>query len=244
MMQTFATLGIFSTMAFLALTLLTIYSLINLILREDRNKYSLLLISFIAFYTNSLISPMTLPNKALFWAIAGFAIGQDLRTRDFSAKRPIQVPVRVLSIVAALVIAIPTAAFANSFFALNAALSKMKLNEPVKYEVSTNLPCVIYINAQMRAVAASEGNQIQGAKQILDAHPRCLDALGYLANEAISRNDYAAAKPYVYSLLDVAPARQSVVAIAAVYAVEAKDIELQALLSSQGIKLGLIPESK
>jgi hypothetical protein len=35
-----------------------------------------------------------------------------------------------------------------------------------------------------------------------------------------------------------------VVAIAAVYAVEARDIELQKLLSSQGIKLGLLPESK
>jgi cytochrome c-type biogenesis protein CcmH/NrfG len=92
----------------------------------------------------------------------------------------------------------------------------------------------------MRAVAASEGNQIQGAKQILDAHPRCLDALGYLANEAISRNDYAAAKPYVYSLLDVAPARQSVVRLASIYAIETKDQELQKLLSGQGIKLGLL----
>ena len=240
MMQTFATLGIFSTMAFLALTLLTIYSLINLILREDRNKYSLLLISFIAFYTNSLISPMTLPNKVLFWAIAGFAIGQDLRTRHISARRPIQIPVRVLSIVAALVIAIPTAAFANSFFALNAALSKMKLNEPVKYEVSTNLPCVIYSNAQLRAIEASGGDPIQATQKILKRHPRCLDALGVLANEAMSRKDFAAAKPHIYSLLDVAPARQSIVRLASIYAIETKDQELQKLLSGQGIKLGLL----
>jgi hypothetical protein len=187
---------------------------------------------------------MTLPNKMLFWAIAGFALGQDLRTRNFSTGRALLFPTRALSIVLAIAILLPTAAFGQSFVALNGALSKMQKGQPSDYEASRFLPCVIYINAQMRAVVASEGNQIQGAKQILDAHPRCLDALGYLANEAISRNDYAAAKPYVYSLLDVAPARQSVVGIAAVYAVEAKDIELQALLSSQGIKLGLIPESK
>ena len=240
MMQTFATLGIFSTMAFLALTLLTIYSLINLILREDRNKYSLLLISFIAFYTNSLISPMTLPNKVLFWSIAGFAIGQDLRTRDFSAKRPIQIPIRVVSALAALVIAVPTVAFANSFFALNTALSKMKLNEPVKYEVSTNLPCVIYFNAQLKAIEASGGDPIQATKKILERHPRCLDALGVLANEAISRKNFAAAKPHVYALLDVAPARQSVVRLASIYAIETKDKDLQKLLSDQGIKLGLL----
>jgi hypothetical protein len=240
MMQTFATLGIFSTIAFLALTLLTIYSLINLILREDRNKYSLLLISFIAFYTNSLISPMTLPNKVLFWAIAGFAIGQDLRTREFSAKHPVQIPIRITSALAALVIAIPTVTFANSFFALNAALSKIKLNEPVNYEVSTNLPCVIYSNAQLKAIEASGGDPIQATKKILKRHPRCLDALGVLANESMSRKDFVAAKPYIYSLLDVAPARQSVVRLASIYAIETKDQELQKLLSGQGIKLGLL----
>ena len=240
MMQTFATLGIFSTMAFLALVLLTIYSLINLILRDDRNKYSLLLISFIAFYTNSLISPMTLPNKAIFWAIAGFAIGQDLRTREFSAKHPVQIPIRITSALAALVIAIPTVTFANSFFALNAALSSIKLNKPVKYEVSTNLPCVIYFNAQLKAIEASGGDPIQATKKILKRHPRCLDALGVLANETMSRRDYVAAKPYIYSLLDVAPARQSVVGLASIYAIETKDQELQKLLSDQGVKLGLL----
>jgi hypothetical protein len=244
MMQTFATLGIFSTLAFLVLTLLAIYSMINLILREDRNKYSLLLISFIAFYTNSLISPITLPNKLIFWAIAGFAIGQDLRTREFSSKHPIQLPVRVLSVLAALAITLPTAAFTQSFFTLNTALSKLQKNEKIDYKVSTNLPCVIYFNAQVKAIEASGGDSIKGAEKILSKHPRCLDALGYLANDAFSRKDYVAAKPYVYTLLDVAPARQSVVGLASIYAIETKDLYLQKLLSDQGIKLGLITQNQ
>ena len=244
MMQTFATLGFFATMAFLVLTLLAIYSLINLILREDRTKYSLLLISFIAFYTNSLISPMTLPNKLIFWAIAGFAIGQDLRTREFSARGTLKFPVRTLSVVAALAIAIPAALFANSFFTLNSALSKIGKSEPVSYKVSTFLPCIIYTGAQLGAVSASGGNPIEATREILESNPRCLDALGFLANDAIFRKDYAAAKPYIYALLDVAPARQTVVRLASIYAIETKDKELQSLLSSQGIKLGLIQTQK
>jgi O-antigen ligase len=244
MMQTFATLGFFATMAFLVLTLLAIYSLINLILREDRTKYSLLLISFIAFYTNSLISPMTLPNKLIFWAIAGFAIGQDLRTREFSARSTLRLPVRALSVVAALAIAIPTALFANSFFSLNSTLSKVEKSESVNYKVSKYLPCIIYTGAQLSAVSASGGDPLEATREILESNPRCLDALGFLANDAIFRKDYAAAKPYIYSLLDVAPARQSVVRLASIYAIETQDKELQSLLSSQGIKLGLISVQK
>jgi uncharacterized protein HemY len=56
----------------------------------------------------------------------------------------------------------------------------------------------------------------------------------------MSRKDFVAAKPHIYSLLDVAPARQSVVRLASIYAIETKDQELQKLLSDQGIKLGLL----
>lgn len=240
MMQTFATLGFFSTMAFLALILLVISSLINLILRDDRNKYGLLLISFIAFYTNSLISPMTLPNKLLFWAIAGYAIGRDLGTREFSARNPLRLPIRTAAAVAAVAIALPAGAFSYSFIQLTSALSKLENAKPINYQVSPYLPCVIYINAQLEAIQGSRGDPRKAAQKILQHHPRCLDALGYLANEAIYRKDYAEAKPYIYSLLDVAPARQSIVRLASIYAIENKDRELQALLSAQGIKLGLI----
>ena len=240
MMQTFATLGIFATLAFLALTLMVIYSLINLAKREVSKTYTLLLISFIAFYTNSLISPMTLPNKVIFWAIAGFAIGQDLRTREFSASRPVLLPTRVIALAATLAISIPTALFGQSFFALNAAMSRIENAEKVEYQVSRALPCVIYTGAQLTAVQESGGNPVDAAKEIIKSHPRCLDALGLLANDAIFRKDYVAAKPYIYALLDVAPARQSVVRLAAMYAVATNDKQLQLLLSSQGIKLGLI----
>jgi uncharacterized membrane-anchored protein len=92
----------------------------------------------------------------------------------------------------------------------------------------------------LKAIEASGGDPIQATKKILERHPRCLDALGVLANEAISRKNFAAAKPHVYALLDVAPARQSVVRLASIYAIETKDKDLQKLLSDQGIKLGLL----
>jgi cytochrome c-type biogenesis protein CcmH/NrfG len=85
---------------------------------------------------------------------------------------------------------------------------------------------------------------VHAAQIILRNHPRCIDALSFLAQDSLSRKDYRSAKRFIYQLLDVAPARQSVVRLAAIYAMGAHDEPLKNVLTSQGIKLGLFTESQ
>ena len=143
-----------------------------------------------------------------------------------------------------VVITVTTLAFAVSFFTLNQALAEAKLGKKVNYTISKTLPCVVYSNAQMSLVPQSRQDLVTAAREISEAHPRCLDTLGFLAQDALSREDYKTAKPIVYQLLDVSPARQSVVRLAAIYAVEANDDVMKDLLTGQGVKLGLIKKSQ
>ena len=244
MMQTFATLGFFATMAFLLLILFTIYSFINLIKRNGANFYGYLLIAFLVFYTNALISPLTLPNKVIFWCIAGFVIGEDVRTRGSQITTAARNLMTIPAAIVALVITVTTLTFAFSFFALNHALAEAKSGKSVQYTVSKSLPCIVYSNAQMSLVPQSRGYLVNAAREILEAHPRCLDTLGFLAQDAFSRKDYLTAKPIIYQLLDVSPARQSVVRLAAIYAVESNDSDMKDILTAQGVKLGLVKKSQ
>jgi hypothetical protein len=59
----------------------------------------------------------------------------------------------------------------------------------------------------------------------------------------MSQKNYAKARPYIYQLLDVAPARNSVVRLAAIYAMAAHDEPLKELLTSQGLRLGILTVS-
>jgi len=240
MMQSFATLGIFSTLAFLIIILMVIYSCINLINRKGGGIYGYLLIAFLVFYTNSLISPVTLPNKALFWVVAGFVIGEDLRSRNKATSEITkQVLLPIVAITAAISLVI-TSVFAFSFLTLNSALATKREGGRVQYVATQSLPCVVYSNAQVGLVDKSGGDVVAASQRILETHPRCLDALGLLANAYLAKEDYVGAKPIIYQLLDVAPARKSVVRLAAIYALGAKDQEMQQILAAQGFKLGLL----
>jgi len=244
MMQTFATLGFFATVAFLLLILLTIYSFINLIKRNGASFYGYLLIAFFVFYTNALISPITLPNKAIFWCIAGFVIGQDIRSRGTQLNKISRVFLTVPAGIVGVVITVTALAFAVSFFTLNQALAEAKTGKKVNYTISKTLPCVVYSNAQLSLAPQSRQDLVTAAQEILEAHPRCLDILGFLAQDALSRKDYKTAKLIVYQLLDVSPARQTVVRLAAIYAVESNDNVMKDLLTEQGVKLGLVKKSQ
>jgi hypothetical protein len=244
MLQTFATLGIFATLIFLLLLLMVIYSAIDLYVTTRDNKYLILLLAFFVFYTNALISPITLPNKAIFWLIAGFLIGENARLSTYKNVRVLEVRTWIPSSLIAIVLVLALVNFLPPFAKINSALELNNAGKKFSYKVSDSLPCIVYANAQLSLVQKSGGDVKSSAEAILRNHPRCLDALNFLAQEALSRKDYEAARPYIYQLLDVAPARNTVVRLAAIYAMGAGDEQLKNLLTSQGLKLGILTQSQ
>lgn len=244
MLQTFATLGIFATLAYTLLILLVIYSAIDLYAATRNLRYLILLLAFFTFYTNALISPIPLPNKAIFWLIAGFLIGENMRQKVHTSNYFISIrawmPASLIS--ATLILAL--ALFAPPFVRLNSALAANFAGEKVSYQPSDSLPCIVYTNMQLNLVQKS-GGDVKAAAQLVERnHPRCLDSLSFLAQESLAKKDYASAKRYIYQLLDVAPARQSVVRLAAIYAMGANDEYLKNVLTAQGLKLGLLTQSQ
>jgi len=244
MLQTMATLGIFATLAFLVLILFVIYSFIDSYKATKSNIYLLLLLSFFIFYTNSLISPIPLPLKVIFWAIAGFAIGSVRHTAIEKSGSLIFVGTRITAGLLAAALLFALYSFVPSFIKVDSALGQINSGKSIHYTVSDTLPCVIYSSTQLNLVERSQGNTVIAASKILRNNPRCLDALGYLANVALHNRDYRSAKPFIYELLDIAPARKSVVRLAAIYAMGAGDENLKNLLTSQGLKLGILTQSQ
>ena len=244
MLQTFATLGIFATLAFLVLILLVLFSAIDLYAATRNRRYLFLLLAFFIFYTNALISPITLPNKAIFWLIAGFLIGENFRQKMSEAGQYLEIRTWIPAALVSISLIAALTMFAPSFLRLNAALASNNAGKPVHYSVSGSLPCIVYANAQLNLVQRSGGDIEHAANVILRNHPRCLDALSYLAQNSLAKKDYRSAKPYIYQLLDIAPARHSVVRLAAIYAMGAHDEALKNLLTSQGLKLGILTQSQ
>jgi len=244
MLQTFATLGIFATLSFLLLILLVLFSAIDLYAVTRNRRHLILLLAFFIFYTNALISPITLPNKAIFWLIAGFLIGENLRQKSQDSTLLLSIRSWIPASAIGVVLIFALVAFAPSFFRINSALAANNAGQKVEYQVSDSLPCIVYTAAQLNLVQKSGGDPLHAAQAILRNHPRCLDALSFLAQDALAKKDYRSAKPYIYQLLDVAPARQSVVRIAAIYAMGSGDEYLKNILTSQGLKLGILTESQ
>jgi O-antigen ligase len=244
MLQTFATLGIFATLAFLILILLVIYAAIDLYASTRNQRYLILLLAFFVFYTNALISPITLPNKAIFWLISGFLIGASSRIKLQVQVLTLEIPSWIPSLAISLVLILGLVNFAPAFGRINSALAANNAGKEINYSASDTLPCIVYTSAQLNLIEKSGGDMKGAARAILRNHPRCLDALTFLAQDALSEKDYQRARPYVYQLLDVAPARQSVVRLAAIYAMGAGDESLKSLLTSQGLKLGILTESQ
>ncbi len=240
--QSFATLGVFATLALLLLILLVAYAAIDLYFAKGDFKYLLILLAFLAFYTNSLISPITLPHKAIFWALAGYLLGEQARsglTRSIEVKK---FGLRPISSLFILTLVLALALFMPSVLKFNSAIAQANRGQLVTYEPSNTLPCVAYASAQMNLVGRVGGDVFEAAHEISRNHPRCLDALSVLAQRALSQRDYGLAKGYIYQLLDVAPGRQSVVRLAAIYAMGADDQALKETLTAQGLKLGILKE--
>ena len=247
--QSFATLGIFSMLAFAALLLVLIRSLfINYQKYPNHRKIFYWLGAFyFLFITNSNISPITLPHKFLFWALAGFSIGAAYSHGVITnSRRVIQIPLRSGAAFLAVLSLFIAGNFAYAQYKFSSSLAMVARQEVPDYKFSSYLPCIFYFEAQtgIDSFKMSETDKQavvkRNATKQLSLNPRCIGAKLSLTRVAFNERDIPNAKKLVYELLDQAPARRDVLSLGAIYAITQNDYALQKKLVSQGQKLDLI----
>jgi len=251
--QSMATLGIFAMLAFTFLLLILIRSLYINYNRypNHRPTFYWLGVFFLLFITNSNISPITLPHKYLFWALAGFSIGAAYSNGVISGVRKvIQIPIRAgVASVAALAIFI-AGNFVYAQIKFDLGLAKIAKASTPTYQISSYLPCLIYFGPQNGLMKYKKDEQVAlaitkaNAKKALALNPRCLEAKMDLTRVAFKETDIPNAKKLVYELLEQAPARRDVISLASIYALTQNDFPLQKKLISQGRKLDLLDKKQ
>jgi hypothetical protein len=198
------------------------------------------------YLSNATISPITLPNKFLFWSVAGFLVGKAYLGSITPAPHQ---KLNSRSLVAFLLIA----ASLNLFVGVNHAIAqyqfmsnweKFAKNQKTEIVVVHNkfLPCTMFYDYLSRIIN-SQGNQAL-EKFSLDqvaSNERCVNAQITLAKLNYNKGDLPAMKKNVYLLTEIAPNRSEVLSLAGVYASKAKDKELFDKVTRQYVKLGITP---
>ena len=245
--QTLATLGILGTLAFVLLLALLVraFCILDERNRQNRYKYAAIGLYLFVFTTNAAISPITLPHKYLFWALAGFIIGDAYRNTQISLN--LRYRVISASLIAALVL--PT-----SYVLVNFVPAQLKFlqanekfvkdpNQKIDLEYNNFLPCLMYYPNMSRIF-----NQ-QGEKELIiftqdqiKGNPYCIEAWITLAKIAYNQGDLPVMKTVIYKLIEIAPSRGEVITLAALYANKAGDNSLDDLVDKQLMKFnpGLI----
>ena len=246
--QSFATLGLVNMIIFTALWVLLIRAwVINLFAYKSMQKFFLFIGAYLLiFATNSMISPITLPNKFIFWAIAGFVIGSAANAKSSQIVGLRLNLVKSVAIAISALVAIVAINFSLAIASFTKNLDLVKGNPAaIDYNYSPYLPCVIYFPAQLELAAANKSiSKLQLANTQLQDNPRCIHTQILLAQTAINNEDYKEAKVLVENLLAMAPARREVISLAATYSLKAKDEKMQQLLVAQGEFLGIITTTK
>jgi len=245
--QTLATLGIMGTLAFVLLLALLVraFCILDERNRQNRYKYAAIGLYLIVFTTNAAISPITLPHKYLFWALAGFIIGEAYRNTQVSLN--LRYRVISASLIAALVL--PTSYVLVNF--VPAQLKFLRANEKfvkdptqkIDLEYNNFLPCLIYY-PNMARIFNKQGEKelIIFTQDQIKGNPYCIDAWITLAKIAYNQGDLPVMKTVIYKLIEIAPSRGEVITLAALYANKAEDNSLGDLVDKQLMKFnpGLI----
>jgi len=245
--QTLATLGILGTLAFVLLLALLVraFCILDERNRQNRYKYAAIGLYLFVFTTNAAISPITLPHKYLFWALAGFIIGEAYRNTQVSLN--LRYRVISASLIAALVL--PTSYVLVNF--VPAQLKFLQANEKfvkdptqkIDLEYNNFLPCLIYY-PNMSRIFNKQGEKelIIFTQDQIKGNPYCIDAWITLAKIAYNQGDLPVMKTVIYKLIEIAPSRGEVITLAALYANKAEDNSLDDLVDKQLMKFnpGLI----
>ena len=245
--QTLATLGIIGTIGFVLLLALLVraFCILDQRNRHNRYKYAAIGLYLFVYTTNAAISPITLPHKYLFWALAGFIIGDAYRGSVVTLNNKYKVisgaliPVLVLPTIFVLVNFVPAQLkflLANERYAQNQT-------QKIDLTYSNFLPCLIY-NSNIAAILnkQSEKELIIFSQDQIKGNPYCIDAWLNLAKIAYNQGDLPVMRQVIYKLIEIAPSRGEVINLAALYANKANDKSLDDLVDKQLMKFhpGLI----
>ena len=239
--QTVATLGFIGIFAFVLLLAFLVRAIIIAIEKypNKRKEIAAIALFLFVYFTNAAVSPITLPNKYLFWAAAGFLVGLAYRSEG-APKKSLQVFVGA-SLALTLFIA-GNFAFAQvrylnwiEEFATNSA-SKI-----IKVEYSRYIPCAMYYDS-LAKIINNQGNEAleKFSRAQLAGNERCVNAQINLAKLSYNKGDIAGMRQYVYALTEMAPSREEVLFVARAYAIKADDKVLMKKVDSQSAKLGII----
>jgi len=245
--QTLATLGILGILGFVLLLALLVraFFILDERNRNNRYKYAAIGLYLFVYITNAAISPITLPHKYLFWALAGFIIGDayrgtavELNTR-YKVISGALIPVLVLPTIFVLVNFVP----AQLKYLL--ANERYAQNQTQKIDLTYNnyLPCLIY-NTNIAAILNRQSDKqlIDFTQDQIKGNPYCIDAWLNLAKIAYNQGDLPVMREIIYKLIKIAPSRGEVINLAALYANKAGDKSLDDLVNKQLMKFhpGLI----
>ncbi|MEI7561700.1 MAG: hypothetical protein WCJ43_04560 [Actinomycetes bacterium] len=245
--QTLATLGILGILGFVLLLALLIraFFILDERNRHNRYKYAAIGLYLFVYITNAAISPITLPHKYLFWALAGFIIGDAYRgtlvtlNNKYKVISGALIPVLVLPTIFVLVNFVP----AQLKYLL--ANERYAQNQTQKIDLTYNnyLPCLIY-NTNIAVILNKQSDKqlIEFTQDQIKGNPYCIDAWLNLAKIAYNQNDLPVMREIIYKLIKIAPSRGEVINLAALYANKAGDKSLDDLVNKQLMKFhpGLI----
>ena len=228
--QTLATLGIVGSICFLILIAILIRSMLILWQSRDFSKLTLfpLYLFIFVYFTNSLISPMTMPSKYLFWAISGWLIGKVYLSQKSESYIGL-LDIRFITLFLISALAFIGFQFGNAQIKYISAFENLKSSnlEFTDYKFNPYIPCYMYFDGQFIMANKNDLNELKElANKQLDSNPRCIAANIVLAQVAKEQNDIATYKTAIYELVEMAPARSQVLNLALDYANTYRDISL------------------
>ena len=240
-MQTVATLGFVGVFAFVLLLAFLVRAAIIAAEKYPDKRIEIAAIGLFLFvyFTNAAVSPITLPNKYLFWAAAGFIVGLAYR-REGAPKKSLQAFVGVT--VALTLFISGNFAFAQlrylnwiDEFATNNA------SKVIAVEYSRYIPCAMYYDS-LAKIINNQGNEAleKFSRAQIAGNERCVNAQINMAKLSYNKGDIAGMRQYVYALTEMAPSREEVLFVARAYAIKADDKALMAKVDYQSAKLGII----
>jgi O-antigen ligase len=239
--QTVATLGFVGIFAFVLLLAFLVRAAFIAIDKypTKRKEIAAIALFLFVYFTNAAVSPITLANKYLFWAAAGFIVGLAYRTES-TPKKSLQAFVGVT--VAATLFIAGNFAFAQvrylnwiEEFATNNA------SKVIAVEYSNYIPCAMYYDS-LAKIINNQGNEAleKFSRAQLAGNERCVNAQINMAKLSYNKGDITGMRQYVYALTEMAPSREEVLMIARAYATKADDKVLLKKVDTQSAKLGII----
>ena len=251
--QTLATVGLVGAGAFVLLMAFLVRSLLILMERrpEMRKYYWVLALYFLVFLSNSAVSPITLPNKFIFWALAGYVVGSAYRVPR-TEEIDVDVHRNFLGIRGFVVIALITSLFVTinldvaEIKYLRMIESYLTTHHPIRnYKPSKFLPCTLFYDQAYNPVLAAGADEMwKYAMAEISQHPRCVGPHMYILRQSYNLGDMAQMRNEVLVLENLAPNRADFLLAANAYAQRVGDRVLQQQVVIQMEKTGLINFTK